>query len=381
MNERSEMLESPISPTDSRAALIRKSSLIIWDEAPMANRAVLACVDETCRRVMQSTLPFGGKVIVLLGDFRQTCPVIRRGTKAEVINASISHSTIWSKFTIYRLTIPIRNADDPPFAAFVDAIGDGGGPQISFQGLQHAGSRIELTRFTFPPNVIGDPVLCLQRCILAPTNSQVDAYNSTILNQLPGSPRFFCAADSLEEHTNILDDSESDVLPTPDAILDYVSKVRPNGMPDHTLLIKLGGVYRLLRNFSIDRGLVKNTRVVVTGIGRKLITVHLLKSFGSASFSDHEDVLLPRITFKETLASGHTLLRKQFPLAPAYASTFHSCQGLTLDCVGIDLTQLVFTHGQLYTALSRVRHRNNTMILLPDGQETTTNVTYHDILI
>lgn len=375
------MLESPISPTDSRAALIRKSSLIIWDEAPMANRAVLACVDETCRRVMQSTLPFGGKVVVLLGDFRQTCPVIRKGTKAEVINGSISRSAVWPEFTIYRLTTPIRNADDPPFAAFVDAIGDGGGPQISFQGLHHARSRIELTQFTFPPNVIGDPVLCLQRCILAPTNSQVDTYNLEILDRLLGTPRFFCAADSLEEHTRISDDSESDVLPTPDAILDYVSKVRPNGMPDHTLLIKLGGVYRLLRNFSIDRGLVKNTRVVVTGIGRKLITIHLLKSFGDASFSDHEDILLPRITFKEILASGHTLLRKQFPLAPAYASTFHSCQGLTLDCVGIDLTQPVFTHGQLYTALSRVRHRNNTMILLPDGQETTTNVTYHDILI
>lgn len=374
------MLESPISPTDSRAALIRQSSLIIWDEAPMANRAVLACVDETCRRIMQSPLPFGGKVIVLLGDFRQTCPVIRKGTKAEVINASISHSAIWPMFTIHHLITPIRNAEDPAFAAFVDAIGDGGGPDISFQGLQHATSRPDLIEFVFPQDIIVDPVFCLRRCILAPTNSQVDAYNLAILNLLPSNPRLFCAADSLEEHMDISDDSESDILPTPDAVLDYVSKVRPNGMPDHTLLIKLGGVYRLLRNFSVDRGLVKNTRVVVTGIGQKLITVHLLKPASSTLSSDY-DILLPRITFKETLPSGHTLLRKQFPLAPAYASTFHSCQGLTLDYVGIDLTRPVFTHGQLYTALSRVRHRNNMMILLPDGQKTTTNVTYHEILI
>ena len=152
-------------------------------------------------------------------------------------------------------------------------------------------------------------------------------------------------------------------------------------MPDHTLLIKLGGVYRLLRNFSVNRGLVKNTRVVVTGIGQKLITVHLLKPVSGIFSPDHEDLLLPHITFKETLPSGHTLLRKQFPLAPAYASTFHSCQGLTLDSVGIDLTQPVFTHGQLYTALSRVRHRSNMTVLLPNGQETTTNITYHDILI
>ena len=60
---------------------------------------------------------------------------------------------------------------------------------------------------------------------------------------------------------------------------------------------------------------------------------------------------------------------------------FHSCQGLTLDCVGIDLTQLVFTHGQLYTALSCVRNQNSMMVLLPDSQQMTGNVTYHEILI
>ena len=219
------MLESPITPTDSRAALICQSSLIIWDEAPMANHAVLACVDETCRRVMGSSAPFGGKVVVLLGDFRQTCPVVRKGTKAEIINASISHSPIWPCFAIHQLITPIQNAQDPDFAAFVDAIGDGAGPEISFQESQHAESKTGLIQFTFPHNLIGNPLLCLQRCILAPTNSQVDTYNSTILNLLPSEPRLFCAADSLEEHTDVSDDLEGEVLPAPDAVLDYVAKV------------------------------------------------------------------------------------------------------------------------------------------------------------
>jgi hypothetical protein len=43
----------------------------------MANHAVMACVEETCRHVMGANdSPFGDKIIVLLGDFRQTCPVI-----------------------------------------------------------------------------------------------------------------------------------------------------------------------------------------------------------------------------------------------------------------------------------------------------------------
>jgi PIF1-like helicase len=29
---------------------------------------------------MKKDLPFGGKVLILLGDFHQTCPVIPRGS-------------------------------------------------------------------------------------------------------------------------------------------------------------------------------------------------------------------------------------------------------------------------------------------------------------
>ncbi|EMD37727.1 hypothetical protein CERSUDRAFT_37681, partial [Gelatoporia subvermispora B] len=68
-----------------RGELIREASVIIWDEAPMAHNSVLACVEETCRRVMRNDLPFGGKVVILLGDFRQTCPVIRNGTRHQVV--------------------------------------------------------------------------------------------------------------------------------------------------------------------------------------------------------------------------------------------------------------------------------------------------------
>ncbi|KIM65900.1 hypothetical protein SCLCIDRAFT_54687, partial [Scleroderma citrinum Foug A] len=74
------------------------------------------------------------------------------------------------------------------------------------------------------------------------------------------------------------------------------------------------------------------------------------------------------------------LLRRQFPLAPAYATTFNSCQGLTLDRIGLDLTIPVFSHGQLYTAMSRIRHRTHVLIRLPPEQTSTTNVTYHELL-
>jgi hypothetical protein len=122
-------------------------------------------------------------------------------------------------------------------------------------------------------------------------------------------------------------------------------------MPHHRLHVNKGAVYRLLWNFSINRGLVKNIHIVITGLGHKLITIRILKHNNQLPSSDDWEILLLCITFKDTLPSSHTLLWWQFPLALTYTTTFHSCQGLTLNKVGIDLSTPLFTHGQLYTAL------------------------------
>ncbi|KIN94374.1 hypothetical protein M404DRAFT_55099, partial [Pisolithus tinctorius Marx 270] len=70
----------------------------------------------------------------------------------------------------------------------------------------------------------------------------------------------------------------------------------------------------------------------------------------------------------------------QFPLAPAYATTFNCCQGLTLDAVGINLTRPVFSHGQLYTALSWIHHHKHAQILLCPGAKVTYNIMFLEIL-
>ena len=106
----------------------------------------------------------------------------------------------------------------------------------------------------------------------------------------------------------------------------------------------------------------------------------LLNAAQGEKDSPSEDILIPRITFIAELPSGYTLHRRQFPLAPSYATTFNSCQGMTLDTVGVDLTRPVFSHGQLYTALSRIRNRSRAMVRLRPGENSTTNVTYNELL-
>ena len=67
-------------------------------------------------------------------------------------------------------------------------------------------------------------------------------------------------------------------------------------------------------------------------------------------------ILLPRIALCTTPDSGlpFTLRRRQFPIRPCFAMTINKAQGQTLRFVGLHLPQHVFSHGQLYVALSRV---------------------------
>ena len=66
--------------------LIEKASLIIWDEAPMTHRHAFEALDKSLRDILSlhdpkaKTLPFGGKTVLLRGDFRQILPVIPQDT-------------------------------------------------------------------------------------------------------------------------------------------------------------------------------------------------------------------------------------------------------------------------------------------------------------
>lgn len=75
----------------------------------------------------------------------------------------------------------------------------------------------------------------------------------------------------------------------------------------------------------------------------------------------------------------------QIPVKPCFVMTINKSQGQTLDFVGIYLREPVFSHGQLYVALSRARNADSVKILIhPDVKKKgpvnyTKNVVYHEI--
>ncbi|XP_050916373.1 uncharacterized protein LOC127131498 [Lathyrus oleraceus] len=60
------------------ANLIRVVAAIIWDEAPMTNKNFLEALDRSLQDICSNIAPFGGKVWIMGGDFRQVLPVVRK---------------------------------------------------------------------------------------------------------------------------------------------------------------------------------------------------------------------------------------------------------------------------------------------------------------
>jgi hypothetical protein len=155
-------------------------------------------------------------------------------------------------------------------------------------------------------------------------------------------------------------------------------------VPPHALSLKIGCIASIMRNLSIEKGLVKNARVQVVNLLPNVIEVRLLQQLQPVSELTDSTFYLPRITFEfKPQRANWTVQRRQFPLRLAYATTFNSCQGLTLDRVVLDLTMPVFAHGQLYTSLSRVRTAPDIRILrnADEMDHSTLNVVYHDLLL
>jgi ATP-dependent DNA helicase PIF1 len=197
---------------------------------------------------------------------------------------------------------------------------------------------------------VQNPYLFANRAILAPHNDSVKEINERILEKLPGETQTFISVDHVEQD----DDDRFQYT------VEYLQSCNASGIPNSHLMLKVGAPVLLLRNMNPSQGFCNGTRMIVTRLQRYIIDVRI----ASGPFKNKE-ARLPRILINSKESDfGFILQRRQFPVALCFAMSINKAQGQSLPFVGLDLRVDVFSHGQLYVALSRVTNANSLHVLV-----------------
>ncbi|XP_071901098.1 uncharacterized protein [Coffea arabica] len=351
-----------VSKQSSLAKLLQRAKLIIWDEAPMAHKAGIEGVDKLFRDLMDSSEIFGSKVIVFGGDFRQVLPVVVRGSKSDFVQSSLITSYIWPELQKIQLKENMRAKSDPNFTEYLLRIGNGTEPVVYDENVEipakmliryttEEESLTALINTVYPDFSIfaGSNYLGINRAILTTKNDFVDEINDTLIQNFPGDSFDYISRDTC------LDPSQQAILE------DFINSLTPNGLPPHRLTLKQNTPIMLLRNIDPPEGLCNGTRLVCRSLKSNVIDAII----SSGEFSGKQ-VFLHRICFRveDDPNCPISFERIQFPVRLCFAMTINKAQGQTLDFVGIYLREPVFSHGQLYVAISRAKNSNSVKILI-----------------
>ena len=363
-----------INKKEMLASVIRRAKLLIIDECPIARKQHIEAIDRGLKDICNAqNKPFGGKNVLLMGDFRQILSVIPRGSHRQVVNAVLHKSYLWKNIQVFCLTenqrvkqlLKENNCDRAvelqKFAYTLKQIGDGSYPveheipgtaiKLPENWLSKSETIEEFIEEIFPKITVETIDKFSKHAILTTTNKEADKINDKIMKAIsPKEATIFYSTDS-----NMPDNKEA--LHS----VHQLNRMNPSGAPPHALKLKRNAIIMLLRNLNVDQGACNGTRLKVIRFNRHSIEASILHGHQSG-----QTILIPRI--KMIFEKDQTcipFIRRQFPVKLSWCMTLSKSQGQTLDKVGLWLPRHVF--GQLCVGCFRVRSAKELSIFVKDG--------------
>lgn len=297
---------------------LEKVEIIIIDEISMLRADTFVLINEILKQTCDPNEIFGGKTIIFSGDFFQIPPVIKTWEKEK--NQWIFQSDVWknANIKVFDLKEIFRQKDEE----FIELL-----------------NNIRIGKWNID---IENKILACEKHDLGPdvthffaTNDECDNWNKQKISELEGESVIFEATIKGKRNKKYANDKIS-------IKKDCIAKEKLELKINTKVIAIINDKNNRFVNGSI--GIVKN----MTNIKGKVCVEVLFDG-------QDKSIVLNRFKWEKLNFNGKVVSSfYQIPLIPSYAITFHKSQGLTLDEAIIDCKN-IFTCGQLYVALSRVR--------------------------
>src|SRR5688572_4901322 len=284
---------------------------------------------------------------------------------------------------LHQICNPLENLKQKEFAEFLLKIGNGTytinpGTEDTISLPSNIvllkGTLLDLIDFVYPDLVknSGNANYIVNKAILTPKNINVNIISNIIMEKIPGEVILYPSADLV----NLPEDSavEQPQIYSPE----FLRSLNIPELPPGELKLKLGVPIILLRNLNPSEDLCNRTRLICRAFQTRVIDAEIITGSHVG-----KRIFISYITLTPSETKLPFILnRRQFPIRLAFSMTINKSQGQTLNRVGIYLPQPVFSHGQLYVALSRVTSYQNIKILTNDTNQSyqTKNVVYTEVL-
>ena len=287
-----------------KADKIRKIDIIIVDEISMLHRKQFEMADEILRFVRNSSKPFGGVQIVIVGDFFQLPPVGKPGEETRDKFVFMSPLFKDADFKVCYLTEQHRNGS----GALNTILNEVRAQKVSQSSIDILKAQANKT------------LDCIN---LYTHNGDVEKINVAAYNAIQQQEHEYIASKKGDEFA--------------------LKSLIANSRTAEVLKLKVGTKVMFTAN-NPGLGYVNGTTGIVTKVEKyHVVVVTPEKTISVEPFSWEQKVM-------DEVVARYV----QIPLAYAWAVTVHKSQGMSLDQASMDLSRS-FEYGQGYVGLSRLR--------------------------
>lgn len=310
----------------------REIDCLIIDEVSMLCAPLLELLNDIAMKIRNNSKLFGGIQLLFSGDFFQLPPPNDENFCFE--------SPLWNKLfqqnSHFVLSTNFRQKDEK-FQKLLNQIRIGNIDEENENLLKkYIGRKIE--KDVHPVQ-------------LFPKKYMVNYINNNIYSKINKSEKkFVCqifddCRTYIHRNQNIPDDVllNCKKLSKNEKEKEILSLIHSNNW-DNTLLLKKGAVVMCTFNVDIKQGICNGSQGIIT----EFVDGYPVVKFSNGIVRK----IIPQIIQSEKYPM---FCISHLPLCLSWAMTIHKIQGSTLDCAEIDIGNQIFTFGQTYVALSRLK--------------------------